>query len=112
MVCTPEQAGIQDFGGPGGFGENALPFGGGGIGGAPRRFLVIDEPTLRGIADTTGGEYFRAENADQLLGVFNDLPTRIVLQDEETEISVYFLMTSALLAMTAIGVSLAWNRSS
>src|SRR5262249_7111226 len=40
--------------------------GGGGFGGpGGRRFLDIDEPTLQTVAKMTGGEYFRAEDAEQ-----------------------------------------------
>ncbi len=87
----------------------------GGTGGAPPgipgRFLVIDEPTLQSIADMTGGEYYRAENADQLVDVFDDLPSRVVEQKEEREITVYFVGVGAILALMAIGLSLRWNRS-
>jgi Ca-activated chloride channel family protein len=84
--------------------------GGGGFGGGIRRFLIIDEPTLQAIADTTGGEYFRAEDAEQLLEVFLNLPTQIVLQEEHLEISVFFAALGALLAAVAVGLSLWWNR--
>ena len=58
----------------------------------------------------TGGEYYRAENADQLVGVFDDLPRRVVRQDERREISVYFALLGALLVVTAFGLSMWWNR--
>lgn len=101
MVCNPQQAGTSALG----------EFGSTSFSGAPRRFLVIDEPTLQGMAAVTGGEYFRAENADQLLDVFDELPARVELQDEEQEISVFFVMAGALLAIAAVGTSIRWNRS-
>ena len=100
MVCTPQQAGTSALG----------EFGSTSFSGAPRRFLVIDEPTLQGMAAVSGGEYFRAENADQLVEVFDDLPTRVELQDEEQEISVYFVMAGAALAVAAVASSMRWNR--
>ncbi len=110
MVCTPQQLGSDAFNG--GFG--GAGFGGGGGGGRNfdgfRRFLVIDEPTLQGIADITGGTYYRAENASQLLDVFLNLPTQLVLQKENLELSVVFSALGALLATLAIGLSLWWNR--
>lgn len=111
MICSREQLGSEVLRrgfGPfvgGGFGGN---FGGGGR--DFRRYLLIDEPTLRGVADLTGGEYFRAENADQLNEVFRELPTQIILQKENLEISVVFAALGALLAVSAIGLSLLWNR--
>lgn len=109
MVCTRQQVGSDPFGREfGGFGSGGGPPGG--IGGNFRRFLILDEPTLQGVADITGGAYFRAENAAQLQEVFNDLPTQIVLQKEQFELSVLFLVAGGLFASLAIGLSLKWNR--
>jgi Ca-activated chloride channel family protein len=88
----------------GGFGGG---FGGGG--GAFRRFLVIDEPTLQAMADLTGGTYFRAENANQLVQVFRQLPAQITLQKETVEISVVFLALGAVLITVAVVLSLRWH---
>jgi Ca-activated chloride channel family protein len=111
LVCTSEQLGGgvpfgDQFGGPVGVG----PGGPGGVGTVPNQFVDRDEPTLRGVADMTGGEYFSAENADELVGVFDDLPQRVVRQDERHEISVYFVVLGALLVITAFGLSMWWNR--
>ncbi len=112
MSCTREQLGgdiFNDFGG--GFGRFGGGFGDGfGGGGAPRRFLVLDEPTLQGVAEMTGGEYYRAESAEQLFGVFQALPTQIVLQRERTEISFIFVALGGLLTAVAVILSLKWNR--
>jgi Ca-activated chloride channel family protein len=105
MVCTQQQLGgdvfSERFGGGG--------FGGGGGGGSFRRFLLLDEPALREMADLTGGSYFRAESADQLLEVFLDLPTQFTLQKETVEISVAFAAIGALLVVIAIALSLIWQ---
>ncbi len=109
MVCTRQQLGSDafndGFGGGGGFG--------GGLGGGFsnfRRFLVIDEDTLEGVADLTGGVYYRAEDSEQLLEVFLNLPTQIELQKERLEISVFFAALGAILATAAITLSMIWNR--
>lgn len=104
MICTQQQLGMGSFDGDFGGG-----FGGGG-GGNFRRLLVIDEPTLQAMADLTGGDYFRAENADQLLEVFLNLPAHITLQEENLEISVFFSILGAILATVAVTLSLLWNR--
>ena len=107
MVCTQQQLGSDVFGGPFGGGG----FGGGGFGGGGfRRFLLLDEKTLRAVADLTGGSYFRAESADQLLEVFLDLPTQIVLQKENLEVSVLFSILGAILATVAVIFSMMWHR--
>lgn len=110
MVCTQQQIGSDVFGrgGPG-FGRG---FGGGfgGGGGNFRRFLLIDEPTLQAVADITGGTYFRAENADQLYEVFLNLPSQIILQTENLEISILFAALGAIFTTLAVALSLRWNR--
>ena len=75
-----------------------------------RPFLVLDEATLTAIADLTGGQYFRAEDASELTDVFASLPTRIELQEDEREISNWFVLAGAVLSVLAMGLSTAWNR--
>jgi Ca-activated chloride channel family protein len=107
MVCLPDQIGA------GVFNEGDFPGGGrtGGGGLAATQFLLIDEPTLRAVADLTGGTFYRAEDADQLRNVFASLPREIELQTEDREVSVAFAIVGALLVLGAVGLSLLWNRS-
>jgi hypothetical protein len=44
------------------------------------------------------------------LGIFQDLPTRIILQRENREISFVFSALGAILATAAVALSLRWNR--
>jgi Ca-activated chloride channel family protein len=62
------------------------------------------------VADLTGGSYFRAENADQLLEVFLSLPSQITLQKQDLELSFAFSAAGAVLVLLALGLSLRWNR--
>jgi Ca-activated chloride channel family protein len=103
MVCTADQVGGDSFGGgPGGGG-----FGGGGGRG---RVQEIDEDALTKVADTTGGRYFRAEDASKLNDVLSDLPKEIGLHKEHVEITFWFMLAGAVLAFTGVGLSLWWNR--
>lgn len=107
MVCTQGQLGSDAF--RNGFGSGFF----GGFGGGGRnfqRYLLLDEPTLRGVADITGGSYFRAENADQLYDIFLDLPAQIILQEEKFETSVLFAAIGFIFFLLAITLSLLWNR--
>ena len=106
-MCSAEQLGSGVFE-DGGFGGGGGGRGGGGRG---RNFREI-EPTLQSVADATGGEYFRAENAESLVDIFAELPTRVDLQTEEREITVWFALVAAVLAVLAMGLALAWNRIS
>lgn len=110
MVCSSQQIGSDAFNGGFGFGGGGFGGGFGGGGGDFRRYLVIDEPTLEAIATITGGEYYRAENSDQLFEVFRNLPTHIVLQKQQTEISFIFTGLAVLLTAVAVTLSLKWNR--
>lgn len=117
MVCTRAQLGTDSLGegfggGFGGMGGGFGNFGGGGGGGGGRfrRFLLLDEETLGGMAELTGGEYYRAENAEQLFDVFVALPSEFVLQKQQTEISFVFSFLGALLAGAAVVLSMVWNR--
>ena len=108
MVCTREQLGANVFSEDGFLGGSANP-GGGDL--DRRRFLLLDEPTLRAMADLTGGAFYRAEDAAQLRQVFASLPNEVERQKEDREITVAFALIGGLLALAALGLSLMWNRS-
>ncbi len=94
LVCSAEQLGGETFDrfrGGGGFG--------GGFGG--RSFLVADEPTLREVAETTGGQYFSASDADQLSDVLSDLPRQVVVQARDVEVGAWLAGLAALLVVGA-----------
>lgn len=105
LVCSPEQLGSDvfrgGFGSPGAFGADAA---------RSRRILAIDEPTLQSIADMTGGTYFRAQDAAELVEVFRTLPGAIALQEQETEVSFAFAALAALFTVAAVGTSVALRR--
>lgn len=105
MVCTADQVSGDSFMGGGGF------RGGGGFGGGGRgRVQEIDEDALTKVADLTGGQYFKAQDADELNGVLGDLPKEIGLHKANVEISFWFVLAGAVLVFTGLGLSLWWNR--
>ncbi len=55
------------------------------------------------------GEYYAASSADELLKVFQDLPTYLITKHEVMEITVAFAALGALLIGLAIVLSLRWN---
>jgi len=99
MACTGQQAGGW-AGGPGG------GFGGGG-GRNPR---VMDEGTLQAIAEITGGQYYKAESADQLQGALDDLPSQVAVVRKHVDIASWFAGAGGVLVAVAVGLSLWWNR--
>ena len=112
-ICTAQQLGGESLGDGAFGGGNALGANGGfgGAGGNIRPFLIVDEPTLREVARTTGGRYYKAEDANQLRNVFDELPKQVVLQKRNVELSALFASLGALLVAVAAGLSLLWNRS-
>ncbi len=105
MVCSRSQVGglEQQFGGryPGGAG------GGGGLG--ARSFLVVDEDALRTVASITGGEYFAAQDADQLNSVLSNLPKHVQMQEQDVDISFGFTAVAAVLLLLGLGLSIRWS---
>ncbi|MFL5681142.1 MAG: VWA domain-containing protein [Chloroflexota bacterium] len=102
-----EPADSGDPGGFGGFGGGFPGPGGGGGGGGFSR--AIDEPTLKGIADATGGEYHPAQSAEELQKVFAGLPTSLITRHEVMDISVAFAAAGALLLVVSILLAQAWR---
>ena len=78
-----------------------------GFGGREMR-AMLDEPTLKTIAQTTTGNYFAAKSADDLTKVYNSLATKLVGEKKLTEIAFIFAGVGAVLALTAAGLSLLW----
>jgi Ca-activated chloride channel family protein len=109
LVCTPEQLGGETPfpGGPSGAVAGPGAPGGPTI---PPQYLLIDETTLRDVAETTGGEYYRAEDAGELVEVFRTLPSRVAAQDEPREVTYWFVMAGAALLIAAVALALRWNR--
>ncbi len=71
-------------------------------------YLKLDEPSLKSIANVTQAEYFYAGNADALRTVYEKLSTRLQVDKKETELSALLALASAVLALLAAGLSLAW----
>jgi Ca-activated chloride channel family protein len=73
------------------------------------RFMELDEPTLRGIADATGGQYFTAESANQLKKVYSQLSRKTSFTTETTEVT--FVATGVALVFMLLGavLSMMWS---
>ncbi len=99
MVCSAAQAAGQ--GAPGGWGGTA------GTGG--RNFLVADEPTLREVAEVTGGEYFAADDAERLQSVLQDLPRTVETQRRRVEVSSALAGLGLLLMGAGVWAAARWT---
>lgn len=98
MACTTDQLG-GPFEGPG--------RGGGGLGGpGGGRYLLVDEDALRTVATTSGGEYFKATDAEQLNTVLADLPKHVTVEQQDVEVSAGFAGLAAALLLAGLWLSL------
>jgi Ca-activated chloride channel family protein len=77
----------------------------------PRPLPADRRGKLTEVADSTGGEYFKADDAEQLSGVLRDLPNNIVFTKQNVEITVWFAVAGALLVLLAVALAQWWNRS-
>jgi len=90
-------------------GNGRSPGGSGGGGGGGGFRTGIDETVLKEIAAMTGGAHYSATSANELLDVFQSLPTYLITKHEITEISYGFTALGALFAAAAIFLALLWH---
>jgi Ca-activated chloride channel family protein len=97
-------------GGPGGnspFGFGGGQFGGGFRGGGGFN-SQLDEQTLQEIATITGGKYFHATETDQLLSIYKNLNTELIVQTQRTELTAWFTGFAGIFLLLGGVLSLLW----
>jgi Ca-activated chloride channel homolog len=98
LACDTSQYG--GFAG-GGFG------GGGGGEGNP---FQADYPALMQVSKTTGGTFYRAQDASQLSSALAKLPAAFTVVHKQVDIAAAFAALGGLLIVVAVALSLWWNR--
>jgi Ca-activated chloride channel family protein len=73
-----------------------------------RVFTRLDEETLRGMADMTGGRYLNAQNEAELRTVYDELARERQFEEEKTEITFGFTAGALVLSMIGGILSLLW----
>jgi Ca-activated chloride channel family protein len=73
-------------------------------------YARLDEPTLKAVAQMTGGEYFQASSAADLRKVYENLSMKFAMERQETEISALLSAVAALLTVIAATLSVLWFR--
>jgi len=68
----------------------------------------LDEESLKTIANLTKAEYFYAGTAADLQKIYQNLNTRIFLEQKETEITALFAAAAAVLAFVSALLSMLW----
>jgi Ca-activated chloride channel family protein len=67
-----------------------------------------DEPTLRQIAEVTGGRFFTAPTAADLRAVYEGLAARVDVVQEEREVTAAFAGTGVVLLTAGCLLALVW----
>ncbi len=102
LACSSAQ-----FGGFGGAG-----FGGfGGRPGGEGNPFDADYGALMQISRTTGGTFYRAQDADQLSRALAKLPAAFTIVRKHIDIASWFAAGGGLLIAAAVALSLWWNRT-
>jgi Ca-activated chloride channel family protein len=79
------------------------------IGFEGRSFRVgLDEAGLKRIAQNTGGQYFKANDAGDLLKIYKSLSTRLIVGKDQTEVTALFTAIAMALLLLAGTLSLLW----
>lgn len=71
-------------------------------------YMQLDEPTLRRVAEMTGGEYHHAATADALRHVYRQLGSQVELRRRDTELTALLALAAAVVLATGAGLSLWW----
>jgi Ca-activated chloride channel homolog len=105
LVCDSSQI-DSGFSGPGGFGgfDGSRGFGGG------SNPLVADYAALQKIAHTTGGTFYRAQNAVQLRAALGKLSSAYTVVHKKVDLAAWLAGLGGLLVAIAIALSMWWGR--
>jgi Ca-activated chloride channel homolog len=113
---APLACGSDQFGGFGGGGSGS--FGGGGFGGqaggggfSGGNPLEADYGALMRISKTTGGNFYRAQDASQLSRALAHLPAAFTIVRKHEDLASWFAAGGGLLVAAAVALSLWWNRT-
>jgi Ca-activated chloride channel homolog len=107
LACSSAQFGGVGGGGGGG-GGGFGGFGGGGGAGNP---FDANYGALMQISRTTGGTFYRAQDANQLSRALAKLPAAFTIVRKRLDLAPWFAAGGGLLIGAAVALSLWWNRT-
>ncbi len=70
--------------------------------------VPVNEGALGDVAAATGGEFFEAATSDELQSILDTLGTQVALEEEQREITDWFVGGGLLLTLLAAAGSLLW----
>jgi Ca-activated chloride channel family protein len=68
----------------------------------------LDDTALRQISDLTNGAYYSADNAQDLLKIYQNINTQLVVKPEDTEVTSIFAGAGILFLLIGAAFSLLW----
>jgi Ca-activated chloride channel family protein len=71
-------------------------------------YTRLDEATLQQISQITGGTYYNAQTAQDLMSIYNNLNPQLVVKPEKTEVTSLFAGASILVFLVGGVFSLMW----
>jgi Ca-activated chloride channel family protein len=71
-------------------------------------YTQLDEAMLQQISQLTGGAYYNAENEQDLLKIYDNLNSQLVIKPEKTEVTSIFASASMLVLLVGGVFSLVW----
>ncbi|MGH6828969.1 MAG: VWA domain-containing protein [Rhizomicrobium sp.] len=70
--------------------------------------VVLDEETLKTMANITHGQYFHAQSEAELSKIYKELNTKLQRETETREITSFFVMGATLLTLAAMAFAMSW----
>jgi Ca-activated chloride channel homolog len=70
--------------------------------------VLLDETTLKNIAEKTDARYYRADNEADLSAIYGNLGTQLVFKPEQTELTAFFTASAIIIIIIAGALSLVW----
>ena len=70
--------------------------------------VVLDEDTLKNMANITHGQYFHAQTENELAKIYRDLNTKLQAETETREITSFFVMAATLPTFASVSLSVLW----
>jgi Ca-activated chloride channel family protein len=71
-------------------------------------YLQLDEPTLKHVAQMTGGEYHHAGTAEKLREVYQKLGSKMQVSKRDTELTALLALVAAIAMVAGAALSLLW----
>ncbi len=79
-----------------------------GYGGVRTIRVPPDPETLKAVAETTGGKFFAAADANALKSVYDKIGSQVGVDHKTRELTVLFTAAGALLLLAGAGLSMLW----